>query len=163
MTDLSIKFEDAIKLSTIKLKSLILGERDRISKNWIAKMYRKGYSLKKAYEIYYQNKLWKNCIRPLLIAYGIKSKAIKKLKIGFQCNNCRAKLPNQKLIVPHHIEYPPLAKKYKYKGFDNRIKLNHPNRIKFLCINCHSQYHEEIKKREESRSELISQFLSNKN
>ena len=149
MKDLSVDFNNAEKLSLKELKTLILDERDSISKNWIVKMYRENedYSLSKSYEIYYKSKLWKECVRPLLIAYGIKSGKYEKILELYKCR-C-GNITSYNKLVPHHVKYPPLVRKYKYKGFDNRIKLNHPDRILFVCDKCHGQIHKEIKNREE--------------
>ena len=142
MNNLRVDFNDVKHFSSSKLKKLILDERDDISKNMIAKMYRKNHSLAESYKLYYRSSLWKECIRPLLIAYGINSRAYNRLiNDRYQCNNCGKVLTSTKFLVPHHIKYPPLARKYKYKGFDNRVKLNHPDRIKFICINCHGEIH----------------------
>ena len=142
MKDLKVNFEDIKNLSLVALKVMILGERDRISKNFIAKINRKNnyHSLRKAYDIYYKSSLWKECIRPLLIAYGINSGSYEKLLNGAYKCSC-GNVTNYYKLVPHHVKYPPLAKKYKYKGFDGRIKLNHPDRIIFMCDVCHEEFH----------------------
>ena len=149
MNDLKFSFEQYYpQLPNVPLSSLmskILGERDAISKNFIAKLYRENKNMGLAYQIYYKSALWKECVKPLLYLIGIKKRLFKvvhdSLGLGFICPHCNTILRDINHLVPHHKKYPPLVKRYNYKGFDRRIKLNHPNKIEFMCNKCHQDEH----------------------
>lgn len=135
MDNLIVKFDDLRDLRIIDLEKMIKGARDDISKHWIAKTYRRIRSLRRTYQLYYETKLWKECIVPLLRMW-----VVKKQKIGSYCPRCKRFITiNQ--IVPHHTRYIKLAKKYHYRGFDNRQKVNNPKYIVFMCYDCHQELH----------------------
>lgn len=135
--DYRVKFDDVKDKSLRELESLIW-KRDNLCKNFVAKIYRQKRSLSQAYEIFYKSTLWKECVKPILIAWGLRKGDI-ALHI---CSSCSMKLSSWKQIVPHHVKYPPLARKYKYKGFDGRVIMNHPMKIQFMCVECHPKFHE---------------------
>lgn len=139
-----IDYSELEKFTADELRSMILDDRDKISIHYIAKINRQnGYhSLRKAYEFYYKSQLWIDCINPLLIKWGFK-KGLYQVIINhfgmeeFLCRNCGKKWISWKQLVPHHKQYPRLAWKYRGKGFDNREALNSPEKIHFMCIECH--------------------------
>jgi len=133
-----IEFEEINNKTLQKLTSLIK-ERDNYCKNYIMKIYRQNdyQNLGRAYNIFYSSFLWKECVKPLLIAWGIK----KKLITPYICPICLKDLVSWKQITPHHKTYPSLTKKYNYHGFDKRMFMNHPSKISFMCIECHRKIH----------------------
>ena len=56
----------------------------------------------------------------------------------FRCPKCKL---IRRYLEFHHKSYPPLARKFNYKGFDHRMMLNHPEKIEVLCSDCHSEVH----------------------
>lgn len=140
MIDYRVKFEEVKNKSLRELESLI-GQRDNLCKRYVSKIYRQTRSLGGAYELFYKSTLWKECVKPLLVAWGMK-KGIIDPNI---CPNCSKILVSWKQIVPHHVKYPPLAKKYKYRGFDGRVVMNKTNKIKFMCIECHPEHHKKLR------------------
>lgn len=135
-----------VKLADLRGKSKkelfkMLKERDDLSKNWIIKKYRKYHNLKRAYREYYQTTLWKQCVKPILKAYimfDILEELINNPDMRYKCPRC-SKI--KRFLVPHHKSYPRLAKKWNYKGFDNRIMLNNPDKIELICNECHEEVH----------------------
>ena len=125
------------------IEEKIKGERDRISKHFIIKKYRLHNSMSAAYSIYYQTKLWRECILPLIKIWGIKKNKIKRhdMTDNYICPSCQ-EIKTLKQILPHHIKYIQLAKKWNYRGFDNRMLVNNPKNFEFICYNCHKKIHE---------------------
>ena len=162
MIDYRVKFEEIKDKSPNELVRMIM-ERDKLCKNTIMKLYRKyggnrnlGKNLSKAYESFYSKTIWKECVLPLLVAYGINKKIIPKRMI---CPNCATELKSWLQIIPHHKKYPSLSEKWNYNGFDNRMNFNHPDKIHFMCVYCHSPFHDYLKLNSLSVDEVKYSYL----